>query len=227
MFSDRIFAISLVASFLLHGVIMLQNPNFSPFETKKREGKLEVSYIKEKKPQPKTAKALANRIEPFLKLDSPITLNKKPPPPFVDKQTGPIQKAPKFILPESAFNKPAFIKPDVIAIKKKITLPPVDMNKIDNPSYIGYYQIVREKIRRSAYQNYANTETGEVFMAFVISREGALKDVRIVDEKSSPHKYLRQIAIKSVKDASPFPNFPKELDYPQLSFNGIISFEIE
>lgn len=206
---------------------MLQSPNFYPSMDKKREGKLEVSYIREKKPQAKTAKALTSKSEPFLKLNSQITRDLKPPPPFVDKQTGPAQRPRKNILPESSFNKPAFIKPDIIAIKKKITLPPVDMNKIDSPSYIGYYQVVREKIRRSAYQNYANTETGEVFMAFVISREGSLKDVKIIDEKSSPYKYLRETAIKSVQDASPFPNFPKELDYPQLSFNGIISFEIE
>jgi outer membrane biosynthesis protein TonB len=48
-----------------------------------------------------------------------------------------------------------------------------------------------------------------------------------VEEKSSADVYLTEIALKSVNDASPFPKFPTELDYFQLSFNVIISFEIE
>ncbi|MEI6831501.1 MAG: energy transducer TonB, partial [Candidatus Omnitrophota bacterium] len=113
------------------------------------------------------------------------------------------------------------------AIKKKITLPAIEMAKINNPSYISYYQIVREKIRRSAYQNYTHSETGEVYISFIISNDGLIKGVRLVDERSSTNDYLRNIALRSVNDAAPFPNFPKELDYPQLSFNIIISFEIE
>jgi len=35
------------------------------------------------------------------------------------------------------------------------------------------------------------------------------------------------VAEKSIFDASPFPAFPKDLDYPELSFNVIISFQIE
>ena len=42
----------------------------------------------------------------------------------------------------------------------------------------------------------------------------------------SGNPYLRDIALRSIK-ASSFPNFPKELDYLQLTFNVVISFEIE
>ena len=125
------------------------------------------------------------------------------------------------------FVKPTVPKPDVTSIKKKISLPPVDLNKIDNPTYLSYYQIVREKIRRSAYQSYTKTETGEVYLTFLIAKNGSLMDVRLNAERSSQSAYLRDVAARSVRVASPFPFFPKELDYPQLSFNVIISFEIE
>ena len=125
------------------------------------------------------------------------------------------------------FAKPSAARLDILAIKKKITLPPIEMNKINNPSYISYYQIVREKIKRAAYQNYTCRETGEITISFVISSDGILKDLRLLEERSSASEYLREIALRSVKDASPFPNFPKELDYPRLSFNLAITFEIE
>ena len=128
---------------------------------------------------------------------------------------------------ELVFTKPALAKPETIIIKKKVSLPPVDTAKIDNPLYLNYYQLVREKIRRAAYQNYSSNETGEVYITFIISNDGYLKDVRLVEEKSSANYLLREIALSSVKNASPFPRFPKDLDYPRLSFNVVISFEIE
>jgi len=73
------------------------------------------------------------------------------------------------------------------------------------------------KIRRCAYQNYSRTETGEIYLSFVIGQDGSLRDLRLVEEKSTPNYYLRDIALRSIRAASPFPAFPKELDYPQLS----------
>lgn len=112
--------------------------------------------------------------------------------------------------------------------KKKVTLPQLEMNfKIKSASYNGYYELIREKIRHAAYQNYAQTETGEVYIAFVIGSRGELKDVRYIEERSTPSYYLKEISLRSVREAGPFPPFPGDLDYPQLSFNVIISFQIE
>lgn len=224
MFSDRVFQITLLISIITHGVIFFQSSNLSLFSSVKLTRNLEVSYVKPLQapnPAPQTGKK-----EPFLKLSLNITMQKNIPPPFIDKE-GIFKDNRAMSRRLSAITKPAFTKPDIIAIKKKITLPPVGLEKINNPSYVGYYQIVREKIRRAAYYNYSRTDTGEVYVSFVISSDGYLKEARLVEEKSSANQYLREIAVRSVKDASPFPNFPKELDYPQLSFNVVISFEIE
>jgi len=227
MFSEKVFQIAFLISVITHGVILFQNPNLNPFPSHKQEQKLEVSYIKppqETKTELKTQSP--PKKEPFLNLSSKITADRRIPPPFIDKES--IFKTRNALSHrDTNFSKPAFIKPDIIAIKKKITLPPIDMDKINNPSYISYYQIVREKIKRAAYQNYTGREIGEVVISFVISDDGYLKELRLIEDKSSPSTYLRDIALRSIKDASPFPNFPKELTYPHLSFNLAITFEIE
>lgn len=228
MLSDKIFIITFVISAVLHGIILMQPSNFRlfPFQKKARELKeIEVSYLKIPQEIKEPQETRSDKNQPLPK-PAPKVLAHKPPPPFVDKES--IFKRSKEALARKApFTKPTFIKPDVISIKKKITLPPVDIDKINNPVYISYYQIIREKIKRAAYYNYSRSETGEVYLSFVVSSDGTLKEVRLVEEKSSTAPYLRDCALKSIKDASPFPVFPKELQYQQLSFNVIISFEIE
>jgi len=227
MLSSRTFQVAFLVSFATHAVIVAQNPGYLFFSSPQHSRKVEINYIKQPRIEKQgQGKAASTKREPLLDLSSRINMNKRNPPPFIDRDAA--SKANmQAVRKELPFDKPALIKPDIIAIKKKITLPPVDMSKISNPSYISYYQIVREKIRRSAYQNYNRNDTGEVYVTFIISNTGYLKDVRLVEEKSSAAPYLKDIALASVKNASPFPNFPKELDYSQLSFNVVISFQVE
>ena len=238
---DRLLINTFFISLLIHGLIILQNPVTNSI-TPKKEHKLEISYSKikpeEKKPQerkndalkPSTGKPSSSKPsgqEPFLQLNSFIASGKNiPPPPYIDREKV-FARSSMPVSKSANFTKPAFLTVDSLAIKRKITLPPIDMGKIDNPAYISYYQIVREKIRRSAFQNYTRGETGEVYISFVISRDGYLKDVRLVEEKSVRSVYLRGVALKSISDVVPLPDFPKDLDYAQLSFNIVISFEAE
>ncbi|MFA5286897.1 MAG: TonB family protein [Candidatus Omnitrophota bacterium] len=208
--------IALLISLTAHAAIIF-NSRVLPFiKPPEAEHKTKVSYIKIKN-SPKEA------IEPK---DKENRLLKRIPPPYIEMES--LGKENNAAKPRDVQSpKPELIKQSMNVAKRKIVLPPVDMAKIDNPSYISYYQIVREKIRRSAYQNYTRSETGEVYVAFIISGDGDLKNARLVEERSSGNSYLKSIALASVKSASPFPRFPKELDYPELSFNVVISFEIE
>lgn len=218
MFSDRIFQITLLVSIVIHVLILSQNPGFSLFAKKQDQPDTKVSYVKTPVSETKERAPLAS---PRKSLGLSL-----PPPPFIDKENI-YKKDREMLLPKAVFTKPALAKPEIFAVRKKITLPPVEMDKMKNPSYISYYQIVREKIRRAAYQNYTHSEIGEVYLSFSVSKEGNLKEVRQVKEKSTSNPYLIDIALKSIQDASPFPHFPQELDYLQLSFNIVISFEIE
>lgn len=232
---DRILLICLVSSLIIHLTILSRNSNFRILPSEKKAKQVKVRYVKEtsaklisrSKAQNSASVAKASGREPLFKIPPRISMERQaPPPPFVERQK--IQQANTSIpLPKAVFNKPSFAKPVEISIRRKISLPPIDVNKINNPVYISYYQVVREKIKRSAYQNYSSTETGEVTVSFLISDNGYLKDMKLVEEKSSASPYLREIAARSVKDASPFPNFPRDLAYPQLSFNLTITFEVE
>lgn len=226
MEKNRVFQIALLISLAVHGFILAQSPNFAFLPRQKEEQRMEVSYIEPDRKIAAVAAAQAHK-EPAPELPvSKMSAKKTVPPPFIDKDAIFKEKAsPRAASPE--LSKPSLAKSDVISVKKIITLPPVNLDNINNPSYVSYYQIVREKIRRAAYHNYTRTETGEVNLSFVISKDGFLKDMRLLEEKSSPDPYLRDTALQSIRDASPFPAFPKDLDYPQLSFNVAISFQIE
>lgn len=236
MFSERALEIAFTLSILTHGIILLQNPNFKLglLHKNNKEHMLEVSYVKKPqeiakpKGQNKAAppKAAGGQREPFLDLSSKITASKMNPAPYIDRESL-FRKNKEISTQKYIFTKPAFSKPEIVLSKKKISMPAIDLDKINNPSYISYYQIVREKIRRAAYQNYTRAEIGDVYLSFLISSDGSLRAAKLVEDKSSPSRYLQESALKSIKEASPFPSFPKELDYPQLSFNVVISFEIE
>jgi TonB family protein len=228
MFSNRVFQVTLIISLLVHGAIFIQNPNFQLFSKLKEGQNIEVSYVKPPHPEPKQELKTedAKKKEPLLKLPERITLDKKFPPPFIDKEAL-FKESKPMASDKVSFAKPILLKPDIIAVKKKITLPPLELDKINNATYLSYYQIVREKIKRAAYQNYTGKEVGEVTISFVILSDGNLQGLRMVEEKSNPSPYLRKTAIRSVEDAAVFPTFPKELDYPRLSFNLAITFEVE
>jgi len=72
-----------------------------------------------------------------------------------------------------------------------------------------------------------STGQGEVFISFTVTSSGELLQVMIVDKRSIPDSLLRDIAINSIRDASPFPPFPQGMNQYQITFNVIISFEIK
>jgi TonB family protein len=112
--------------------------------------------------------------------------------------------------------------------KKSVNLPNIPGETFKTPAYKSYYQIIREKIRSYAYYNYKKLEEGEVFLTFTLTSNGELKDVFINESKSAQSDYLRQTALSSVKQASPFPAFPEKLrNNKTLSFHVIVSFELK
>lgn len=228
MFIEKNLQLALILSFITHGALLFPHPFIDQPAKTKKEVKLSIKYVKQQAFKKGRPIAPFSKKEPLLFIPANASVSSKNslPAPFLDREE--IFKKATPVSPKAPpANKPSLSNDDVIAIKKKISLPPVDQDKIDNPSYISYYQLVREKIKRAAYQNYSRVDTGNVHISFVISNDGYLKNLILNDEKSCLNNYLKEIAVRSVKDASPFPNFPKDLDYPQLSFNVIISFEID
>jgi TonB family protein len=238
MFSQRPLLTAVIISIIVHLVILLQIPEFRFASRQTKPGQVEITYIENKKAAarltgPAGAKAaLKGRQEPLLKLPSIITASAPkvtPPSPLIKEELFSRKRDLGSQQEGRLFAKPALIKPDIGVIKKKITLSPPqeNLNKINSPSYISYFQLTRERVKRILYQRYTYTEEGEVYLSFIVANDGSIRDVRVNEERSSSSPYLREIAIASVKEASPFPAFPKDLEYPELSFNVIVSFEVE
>lgn len=229
MFSNRIFQAALLISVIAHGVILLQNRDLNLFTQNKTEIPSQINYLIKTAPKIKPilqAKQTLSKKSPLAQPAPKINIEKLPPK-FIDKEGfGKLLRPPQSGF---EFTKPSFIKASAAESRKKISLPPLDIDKINNPSYLSYYQIVREKIKRAAYQNCTEAETGEVYLSFIISSDGNTGEIRILEDRSDASPYLKEAAFKSIKDATPFPPFPKELDYPQLSFNVaiLISYETE
>ena len=94
------------------------------------------------------------------------------------------------------------------------------------PAYANYYHLVRDKIRAKAFSYYDSSTTGEMYLVFTVLSDGRLENLAVKEKESLGSEFLRQIAIASIKDASPFPPFPDELKkYEHLQFSVSISFK--
>jgi len=116
---------------------------------------------------------------------------------------------------------------DIKSNIKEKTTQQVSDDFNNNPHYQEYYKYVRNRIGKVAYNGYNRKEVGEVYLFFTVQKNGEVNDIRVLEGKSSSSPYLRQIATQAVKAASPFPIFPVDLEYPQLNFNIVLSYETE
>ncbi len=111
---------------------------------------------------------------------------------------------------------------------QKITVPLLKAEKISNPKYLSYNQTIRYKIKQRAYLyiDHPDFKAGEVYLTFILTSDGDLKRIKIIEEKTTANSYLRSVGLRSIQESSPFASFPKDLNYPELTFNVVISFEV-
>jgi len=120
-------------------------------------------------------------------------------------------------------------KIDIFEPERSIMVPMLNSEKIKNPKYISYNQIIRQKIKRQAYYyvDHPDFKKGEVYLTFVVASDGRLKDIKVIEENTSANDYLRNVGLRSVRSSSPFPPFPEDLNFPELTFNVVISFQMK
>ncbi len=219
MLSENVFKFSLIASLIIHGVVLYRLPAINMSSLNKSLQEVEVTYYKLQMLKIKTEDVKPVMKKTAIKQNLALVKKENPPSPVSRDMAAFFKKV------QSPPRNQTSIKQ--IHPQKKVSLPEFKSDsKISNPKYNNYYQIVRDKIRKCAYDNYQHYETGEVYLVFVVLGDGSLKDAKIIEEKTRAERYLREIALESIKDASPYPRFPDELAYPELTFNVIISFEI-
>jgi outer membrane biosynthesis protein TonB len=94
-----------------------------------------------------------------------------------------------------------------------------------NPAYMDYYRLIREKIRANTFQNYNIKKQGEVSASFLLLKDGSLQITELKTD-AGYHGSLCKIAQKSIEKAAPFPTFPEELkEYSSLRFSVTIYFK--
>lgn len=215
MFSDRPFKIALFISITTHGIAFFSSPlNLSKLSIQKAIRQIEVTYyqIKETPKTPLSTSSVPIREKIEVKKTVPLAENIEVKKDLISK------------LKERLIEEKPIIRRDV-SIKGDSLQDASEIGR--RVEYLNYYQLVREEIRRCAYRNYSRGfAEGEVYISFALFPNGQLKEAKIIDEKSTHIPFLKEIALKSIRDASPFPPFPKDISSSQLSFNVIISFQM-
>ncbi len=94
-------------------------------------------------------------------------------------------------------------------------------------SYMAHIKRQVESVWIYPEEAIEKSESGVLFLFFVINRNGSLKNIKLIN--SSGHKILDAAAINALKDAAPFPTLPKRLNIDRLkvyaSFQYNISFD--
>lgn len=222
---DKIFFTALIASLAAHIIIIAGLPIMPLYsKAKKISQKIEVTY-KKAVFQPKLIDTEPKKTVKINTIKNKIAFDKRIPPQFSDFMAKKNNDHEIIRKPIILGDKPAAsgtIKALMPQIKPEFLSLGAELPK--NPAYLKYYQGIRDKIQHYA-NNYRTQETGEVDLSFVIASDGRLKNLRVIEEKSSPNNHLKDIALSSIQEASPFSAIPAELNYPELSFSIIVVFE--
>jgi hypothetical protein len=132
----------------------------------------------------------------------------------------------KPILPFGMFyeRKPEDMR--TLELSRRVSIMPITSEKINNPVYSAYNDMVRDRIKEKVYANYDRMEGGTVYLTFLLDVNGVLQGAQIIAEKTNASEHLQEISLKSLRDASPFPPFLKGMNLAAYPFNIEIQYEV-
>ena len=111
-------------------------------------------------------------------------------------------------------------------LSHRISITPIKSEKINNPVYAAYNDMVRDRIKQKVYQNYNKMERGRVYLTFLVGQNGELMAAKIIQEKTDASEYLQENAMNSLREASPFPAFLKGMNLSEYPFNIEIQYQV-
>ncbi|NQT06339.1 MAG: secretin and TonB N-terminal domain-containing protein [Candidatus Omnitrophica bacterium] len=87
----------------------------------------------------------------------------------------------------------------------------------------NYYNFVRDKVLMEVRNNYPRSGiAGDVYISFKVIRDGTLVgEPRIL---ATADESLKDITVRSVKNAAPFPEFPESMRSPVETFKIVVSY---
>ncbi|MCX5687166.1 MAG: hypothetical protein NTV71_00730 [Candidatus Omnitrophica bacterium] len=242
MYENKSFQLAVLVSVLLHFTVFLSAPYVGVLPKKQPFEPIKVAYLKVKEKE-LSEKLVSKKLDsPHYQVLPPIAPEALPevrkedianPFPVFESQsqTVPKQEQAKKEEPTVETIGPGSSGRAIIGGKGD-KFETVVNNEKDNgrkATYISYYRSVREKIRYYADKNYikeGSASQGEIFLSFVVTSGGELLHIMIIDARSAEDLLLRNLAINSIRDASPFSAFPQGMNHDQITFNVVISFEL-
>lgn len=90
----------------------------------------------------------------------------------------------------------------------------------NNPGYMSYYNAISGRLSRIGRKFYTVKESGEVRLVFLISKKGEVLHAEATSESPA----LRDLALKIIHDASPFPAVPLEFQRDTVPFSISMQF---
>ncbi|NQU95005.1 MAG: TonB family protein [Candidatus Omnitrophica bacterium] len=206
MFREISLKTAIFVSLSLHLFAFSSGSLFHLGKSEPEEKEIEVTYIVEEASKKKVEKVIRS-------LPRKYDLEKKPIQEPQKKKAETV--TPKKIVPVKAAAKKIFPKEEEESVKKL-------------EEYIAYYDLIRERIKVYVTRHYKKlAEEGSVEVIFLLGNDGKLKKIHVDEINSSRSRYLHNVALESVKSASPFPSFPKILNKKELTFSIAIIFQKE
>lgn len=110
--------------------------------------------------------------------------------------------------------------------RRKITITPISTQKINNPAYAAYNEMVRSRIEEKVWANYDRLVAGKVYLTFIIAHDGKLRAYQVINERSTGEEHLKEISLQSLRQAGPFPAFLKGMTLPEYTFNIEVQYQV-
>ncbi|MCX5657611.1 MAG: TonB family protein [Candidatus Omnitrophica bacterium] len=214
---NRIFFNTLLISFLGHILIFFPWSGLDIRSDRKDFKDIEINYFQIKQaPQEE------------IKISNPIVATKSDKEEIGQSKVPEKKESPPAEKKEVSLGTKKEEKKQAPALTREEQMVARDFASLSKePVFLDYYRAIREKIKISAHRHKpAFFNPGEVYIFFILDKQGELRRLKVIDSKSDPNTVLREAAMRSVEDASPFPLFPQGLNREQISFNIIIAFEI-
>lgn len=203
---DIAFRVSLVMSVIIHSAILAAMNGINiPHGQEERKKPVVVDYVKQEKiPEERRQERVRNKVRA------------ETPQVYIPQKILMIAKD-KDLSPSAAKKNSA---------KRALSDNTVKQAKLaSSKDYISYNQIIRQKILGNLKRRYNERyDEGNVAVTFTLNSNGTFFGLDVDKAHSSGTGALIEIASSSIREASPFPPFPKGLSVPKMSFSLIIEF---
>ena len=208
--------ISLAAHTAILGVTYFSRVNDAQYKAAAQD-RIEISY----KPHKKAVDIREYPIKPAQELDLSPHQN------FLSDGTIPVSLAKeRQALPFGMFYERKPERMRAMEVSHRVFVAPLKSKKINNPVYAAYNEMVRERIKEKVYANYDRMERGSVYLTFLLDEHGVLEAAKIIPEKTDASGHLQEISIRSLREASPFPPFLKNMNLTEYPFNIEIQYKV-